>query len=616
MFIIEVLPITKAIGKETLSYFSPAEIKVGSMVSIPLRNKKIKGIVVTTTPAIEKKSEIKKLDFQVKKVDDIQASKLISPQFMKVVQRTALHFATTKGAILSILIPKELLESRFLTEVHNEQRQDKVVIQGDDEERVSYYKTLIRQEFAKKKSVTIVVPSHEDATYIYERLSKGIEDYIYVLNSAQKKTIELMHRSIHPVLAIVTAPYLSVIRNDTATIIIEKENGRGYRTMSRPYIDLRIATEFFAEETNCRLVIGDIFLRTETLSKHALGEYFETTPFKFRSLSTASEILVDMKAYKSSSGAFRILSEQAEVLIKETKEQSEHMFVFATRRGLAPSVVCGDCQTVVTCNRCSAPIVLHSSKQSEKTFFLCHHCGDRRSSEEYCKNCQSWKLGTVGIGINLVAEKIKDKFPDVKTFIIDSDTAKTDKAARDIVQKFRFTPGSILIGTEMALSYLHEPVQNILVASMDSLLALPDFRIHEKILYTITRMRSLATQSIILQTRSPQEKVFQHALKGNLIDFYREHIEERKQFNYPPFSTLIKITLTGKKDAIVAEMQELQTLLSPHEIDVFPAFTHTVRGLSVIHGLIRVHRLDDTLSQTLARLPQHIVIKIDPESLL
>jgi hypothetical protein len=63
-------------------------------------------------------------------------------------------------------------------------------------------------------------------------------------------------------------------------------------------------------------------------------------------------------------------------------------------------------------------------------------------------------------------------------------------------------------------------------------------------------------------------------------------------------------------------MQDLQNLLQPHEIDVFPAFTHTIRGLSVIHGLIRVPRLDKELSSTLAHLPQHIVIKIDPESLL
>lgn len=616
MFIIEVLPIAKSIGKESLSYFSQTEIKVGSFVTIPLRNKKIKGIVMNVVPAITMKSEIKNLDFQVKKVDGIQSTKFLSPQFIKVVERTALHFATTKGAVLSTLIPKELLESKFLTDLNNEFHQDKIVIQGSDEDRISHHKTLIRQEFARKKSVAIVVPTHEDGLYIYERLSKGIEDYVYVLNSSQKKTAEAMHKNEHPVLAIVTVPYLSVLRNDTSTIVIEKENGKGYRTMSRPFLDLRIVAEFFAEETNSKLIMSDIVLRTETLSKHSLGEYIENNPFKFRSLSTAIEILVDMKAYKTNSGSFKILSEQAMVLIKETKEQSQNMFVFATRRGLAPSVVCGDCQNVVTCNRCSAPIVLHSIKQSEKTFFLCHHCGERRSSEEYCKKCNSWKLGTVGIGINLVAQKIKDKFPDITTFVLDSDSVKTDKEAKNIIQKFKNTPGSILVGTEMALAYMHEPVHNILIASMDSLLALPDFRIHEKILYTITRMRSLATQSIILQTRSPEETVYTHALKGNIIDFYKDHIEERRKFNYPPFTTLIKITLTGKKEIISKEMQDLQNLLSPHEIDVFPAFTHTVRGQSVIHGLIRVNKLDDSLSKTLSSLPPHIIIKIDPESLL
>ncbi len=616
MHIIEVLPIAKTFGKETLSYFSQTDIKPGSLVTIPLRSKKIKGLVVSAQSAIEMKAELKKSEFGIKKVEQIESVEFLSAEFMTMVQKTAHHFATTKGAILSTLIPKDLLGSEYMTRVKHDTRQEKLVIQGNDEERMSHHKSLIRQEFARKKSVVIVVPTHEDGEYIKEQLEKGIEDYIYLFHSASKKQIKEMREHKHPILLICTVPYLSIVRDDTSTLIVEKENGKGYRTLSRPYLDLRIVAEYFAEATNTRLILSDIFLRIETLAKHGLTEYIESAPFKFRSLSTASETLVDMKAYKTSSGGFRILSEQAEHVIKETKEQSQHMFVFATRRGLSPSVVCGDCQNVVTCTYCSAPVVLHSSKDSDKNFFLCHHCGERRSSEEYCKVCSSWKLGTVGIGINLVAEKIKDKFPDIKLFILDSDTAKTDKAARSIIKKFYDTPGSILVGTEMALSYMHEPVHHILIASMDSLLSLPDFRISEKILYTITRMRSQATVSIILQTRRPEEKVFAHALRGNLIDFYREHIDDRKRFNYPPFCTLIKLTLTGKKDEIVREMQGLQNMLTPHEIDVFPAFTHTVRGQSVLHGLIRVPRLDPDFSKLLASLPPHIHIKIDPDSLL
>lgn len=617
MYIIEVLPIAKTFGKETLSYFSQKEILPGSLVTIPLRTKKIKGVVVSTVAAIERKSELKKAEFEIKKVDEIESTTFLSPHFMQAIDRTALHFATTKGAVLSTLIPQDLLSSPYMTQAYYENKPEKLVVQGNDDERIAHHKSLIRQEFVKKKSVVLVVPTHEDGDYMREHLSKGIEDYTYLFHSgAQKKGMKEMHDSTHPVLMICTVPYLSIMRRDTSVIIVERENGKGYRTIARPYIDLRIVAEYIADALHIRLILSDIFLRIETLAKHSMHEYIESAPFKFRALSTATETLVDMKAYKSASGNFRILSEQAEHVIRETKEQSQHLFIFATRRGISPSVVCGDCQTIVTCTHCSAPVVLHSSKDSDRTFFMCHHCGERRPSEEYCKTCSSWKLGTVGIGITLVIDKIKDKFPDIKIFVLDTDAVKTEKAARALVQKFYDTPGSILVGTEMAVSYLHNPVHHVLVASMDSLLSLPDFRIHEKILYTLSKLRSLATTSIILQTRSPQEKVFAHALRGNLIDFYREDIEDRKRFSYPPFSTLIKITLTGKKDEIVKEMQDLQNILSPHEIDIFPAFTHTIRGQSVLHGLIRTPRLDHNLSRLLSTLPPDIQVKIDPDSLL
>jgi hypothetical protein len=52
---------------------------------------------------------------------------------------------------------------------------------------------------------------------------------------------------------------------------------------------------------------------------------------------------------------------------------------------------------------------------------------EKGAAEEYCKVCGSWKLGTIGIGIDLVEEKIRDKFPDISLFRIDSDTTPDEK---------------------------------------------------------------------------------------------------------------------------------------------------------------------------------------------
>ena len=83
-----------------------------------------------------------------------------------------------------------------------------------------------------------------------------------------------------------------------------------------------------------------------------------------------------MREYKNDKGTFKILSNEVEALIQKSKDESEHMMIFATRRGVAGTTVCGDCQNIVTCNACSAPVVLHSAaarpaeKIAEKNFFL------------------------------------------------------------------------------------------------------------------------------------------------------------------------------------------------------------------------------------------------------
>jgi primosomal protein N' (replication factor Y) len=316
---------------------------------------------------------------------------------------------------------------------------------------------------------------------------------------------------------------------------------------------------------------------------------------------------------------FRVLSNELEDLIKTNRDESTHLFAFATRRGLSSITVCDDCENIVMCRQCKTPVVLHTSEDSGRNFFMCHVCGDRRSAEETCQSCGSWRLTPLGIGVDRVYEEIKTSFPDVDIFRIDADSTKTDKQIKETLEKFKAKPGSILVGTEMAMQYLGDKIDHIAVVSLDSLFSLPDFRIQEKIMYLLVRLRAQSSRSILVQTRRAEQKVFEYGLKGNLSDFYRDNLEERKQFSYPPFSTLVKITIEGKKDEIANEMGEIAKFLEPIEIDVFPAFTSTVRGKSVIHGLIKIPSNswpDSDLISKIRTLPPNITIKINPESLL
>lgn len=636
MNVIEVIPIARTIGTETLSYFTGEDIPLGALVKVPLRKKKINGIVVASHTVSDIKSQVKTADFSMRKIEELTSTSFLSPEFMRAVQKTAAYFAAPIGSILTQTVasnlfsyPDKLVPKLPTPSVYTPM--ERFVVQGDDLERSSHHKSLIRQEFARKRSVVILVPTVEDGNYMHKLIEKGIEEYTVFLHSGiskkgLKETLHKIQNETHPMVIFVTGPFLALPRPDIATIIIERENAKGYRTPKRPYIDYRIFAEFLAKESNSHLYVGDILLRTETLERQSHGDFVESPPFKWRSLSTAEDTLVDMRPDRNADKAsqkFQIFSPLAEEIIHKNRSQSEHMAIYATRRGVAPMTVCGDCQNIVTCRKCSSPVVLHEPKAKASgeslPFFLCHRCGDRRGADETCSVCDSWKLGTVGIGIDLIAKKLRDKFSDIKLYIVDADATKTEKEIRETIAKWRAAPGSILLGTDMMLSYLHEPIHNVLVVSLDSLFSLPDFRIQEKIVYTLTKLRTLASRTFVLQTRKAQEKILEYAMKGNLADFHRHHVAERKQFNYPPFAVLIKITLEGNRDQIVKEMESLQSFLAPHDIEVFPAFTHTVKGNFVLHGLIRIPRNEwpnEELVTKLQSLPPYVALRVDPESLL
>ncbi len=632
MYVIDVIPISRGMNKETLSYFSSQELELGAVVDVPLRKSMVKGIVARIENVRDRKTDIKTAAFSYKKIENVTSNQFFSAGFLNACVSTAEYQATTTAAVLDVAIPQAIRDE--LENLNPPQKTTKLkkgtvsAIQSVDEDRYSAYKSIIRQAFARKESVVVCAPTIEDAERLQELTSKGLEDYCHLLHSGtSKKKLIKTWNTIHPptevqsskrhnIVLFTTPAFLVAMPSDTSTVIFERENHRAYKIPRRPHLDFRLFAENVAKEKGLNLIYGDMPLRTETLWRIATKEIQTEDPFSWKAFSTAAGKLVDMKV--KDGGTFKILSDEVKELITRTKDESEHMFIFAARRGSAPSTYCGDCHSIVTCTRCSSPVVLHQARNSQP-YFLCHRCGERRSAEETCKVCDSWKLVTVGIGIDLVEQKIRDSFPDVALFKIDSDSVKNEKEARKIVMESMAKPGSILLGTEMALAYWTHKVAFSAVISLDSLFSLPDFRIQEKVFSLLTTIKARTTKDLIIQTRKPDEPALAQAISGSVNHFYESEISLRKDFGYPPFTVLIKLTLEGKRDQIVKEMQDIQAFLAPYEIDVFPAFTHTVKDNSLLHGLIRLPAeewIDEELARKLKALPPSVTVKVDPESLL
>lgn len=630
MQLVNVIPISRGVGKETLTYFTTRTLREGVVVYVPLRKKVVPAIVLSIEDADKAKTKIKSSRFAIKKITSRKSAILFLPEFIAAAGDAAKYFAGATGSLLHAATPKTILEDIPQIRAQKKKQDDKVprqtrkmVLQAEKEDRYVRYKSLIREEFARNASVFLLTPTIQDAEMAEIFLKKGIERYTVLLHSTLTKK-EIVARwkmtllSIHPVLIIATGTFLSIPRDDIETIIVERENSRAYKLPTRPFLDLRVLAEFIAEHKGIRLILSDLPLKVETMWRYRQGELDEFAPLKLRSFRNTKQVIVDMRRDSAPrTKKFEVLSDNLKKLTQKVQESNKNIFIFAARRGLSPQTVCRDCGSAVMCEICSAPVVLH--KRARGNEFLCHTCGASRDAREKCRNCSSWRLETLGIGIQYVESELREHFPESLILKIDRDSISTHKQALSVSDKFYTTKGSVLLGTEMALPYLTKKIAYSAVASMDSLFSIPDWRMSEKVLSILLKIKEMTTETVLIQTRRPEQKVLEYILKGNLTDFYRREIKQREELEYPPFAVLIKITAIGTPARVARELQMLKKKLKKYALSIYPPLVQIAKGRYAMHGLLRVKRdkwPEKQIIEILRSLPPYFSIDVDPESLL
>jgi primosomal protein N' len=111
MNVIEVIPIKKGSALGTLTYFTSQDIYIGSIVSVPVRNKKVKGIVVSVKKAQDIKTDIKRAGFALKKIEKIKAKSFFTKNFTDALSYTSDYFAGSIGSTINSLVPDYIFEN-------------------------------------------------------------------------------------------------------------------------------------------------------------------------------------------------------------------------------------------------------------------------------------------------------------------------------------------------------------------------------------------------------------------------------------------------------------------------------------------------------------------------
>ncbi len=637
------MPFKRGVLKEEFTYFSAKNILACDIVNIPMRNTKNLGLVISSLDAVEEKSNIKDMPYNLKKINEVKEKSIFSNNFLASLFLLSEYFSAKKNLVVSSVIPKIMIleydkiakatKNLQVLPVASTIKAEKVLFQANFEDRIHFYKTLIRGSFAEKKSVFIILPTEKDIENITLVLKKGIENFTFSLHGGltKKKQLEIITEILecpHPVLVLATAPYLSIYRNDFKTIILEHESSNAYKTIKKPNLDLRILAEIFAFKNGAKFILADTFLRFETIARKENDALGEASPMSFRTNFDGEIQITNKNIEIDEIKKFKIVADGTLFDIEKSIAKKENVFVFALRKGLATMTICKDCGEAVLCEKCKAPVVLYKTKNTEKRIFVCNKCGNESSPETVCRNCSSWNLMPLGIGVDTVYDELINKLIDTKTKIykLDKESVSTAKEAEKIINEYYSNPGSILIGTEMALFYLKDKIPLTIISAFDSLWSIPNFRMSEKIIQIVISILNKTRNKLIIETKNEDDEIINAIKIDNLISFTRNEIKDRKELGYPPFKRFIKVNYIGNKIETRDVRKFLQENFNEYEPQIFSGFLAKFKDKFITNILIKIDpqnwslpeishngKIDQILAEKLFSLPQSFSITIDPE---
>lgn len=624
MFVIEVAPLLKGAQVERLSYYSSTAYEPGALVSIPVRSKEAKGVVISSLPVSAAKAAVRAATFSLRKLPEQKDIRLLSSLLSATAAELSKKVPAAFGAILFSLLPNEVIEGEVVPPFFDQPKEPAEpsvsVLTAPKAERWLVYKRRIREAFAHRGSVVFVAPTFEEVLQAYEELTTGITERSIILGPLPKKAWRTAYNQAADLsaakLILTTVGYAFSDRPDITDVIIDGSSSNWFRARTRPYLDRKEALILHSAIAGRRVLLGDLVHRSEDEYYRRTDKYLTEGEEPHRVNLESQLRVVTPKEKPTPDAPFQIISAPLSTAFSLALKEKKNVFIYSARRGLSPVVACGDCGYIFRCPDSGAPYSLFRTLKDgqEQRWFLSSTSGRRVRAADTCPECGSWRLRERGIGIQQIEDFLKKNFPADKVFVLDHSTAPTVKRARAIAAGFYAEKGAILLGTALALPYLERPVAISAVTSMDAVRATPTWRIDEESFSLLMRLRELTHERLFIQSRAEEDSALELARAGQLDNFFDEELRLRQELHYPPFYKLIHLTMSGPVEAVKRLESEVAERLRPFDFSFYSA-PASVPEKTIRYGLARVADGEwpkAELVEALKGLPPMVRIEIDP----
>ena len=341
---------------------------------------------------------------------------------------------------------------------------------------------------------------------------------------------------------------LAPVRN-LEVIVVDEEHEPAYKQEDAPRYHGRDVAVYRAFINNAVCILGSATPSLETFHNTALGKYQLHKMYSRVDNRELPKIhVVDMRREgKMGDGAGPISSMLADKMI-DRFEKKEQTILFLNRRGFASNFLCQECGHVSSCEHCSIPMTVHRTDWTLK----CHLCSASYKLPKVCPECNNKSVLSKGFGTQRIEDIVQKIVPRAKIVRMDADAMTKKNLFRSILNDFRIGKIDILVGTQMIAKGLDFPnVTLVGLVDADRSLHVEDFRASERTFQLIVQVsgrsgRGDRAGEVVVQTCTPHASPILYARQTDFEGFLVETLEQRKEFNYPPYRHLIRHLFSGK----------------------------------------------------------------------
>jgi primosomal protein N' (replication factor Y) len=421
--------------------------------------------------------------------------------------------------------------------------------------KTEIYIKIIEDYLEKEMQVLYLLPEISLTTQIIQKLKIHFGNKIsvfhsrYSLNERTEVWENIKNNKDKSRLVVGARSSVFLPFKNLGLIIVDEEHEISYKQQEpSPRYNARDSAIYLSKINNSKVILGSATPSIESsfnANKYKYG-YVKLNE-RFGNIEMPNIFTIDMKneLKHEYSSIFSVkLVEEIDKTIKDGKQ----VILFRNRRGYSPQWLCDSCGNNIMCDNCDVSLTYHLSSNILK----CHYCGFSSKAEKKCSTCGSETMIYKGDGTQQIEEIIKEIFPTVRSKRMDWDSTRGKWSFDNIINSFANNEIDILIGTQMITKGLDFKNVNLVgVLNADHFLNFPDFRAHEKAFQVLTQVAGRSGRSgdrgkVFLQTYQPEHPIIKNVINNDYNKMYTNQLIERKDYNYPPFVRLIRITLKDK----------------------------------------------------------------------